>query len=127
MRKVPNRVPARQQGGAPHPRPVVHFRFDGRHLTAPAGMTVAGALLANGERAWRTTRRGDQRRGLFCGIGTCFDCLVDVNGEQAVRACLRPLSEGDDISSSLSLGNAGPPGVSQLTPEGVGMADAGGA
>ena len=113
------------EGWAPHPRPVVEFRFDGRRLTAPAGMTVAGALLAHGERAWRTARRGDQRRGLFCGIGTCFDCLVDVNGEQAVRACLRPLSEGDDISSSLSLGNAGPPGVSQLTPEGVGMAETG--
>ena len=99
------------EGWASHPRPVVHFRFDGRYLTAPAGMTVAGALLANGVRAWRTTRRGGQRRGLFCGIGTCFDCLVDVNGEQAVRACLRPLSEGDDVSSSLSLGNAGPSGV----------------
>ena len=70
---------------APTPRPI-RFRFDERQLTAPAGATVAGALLSNGERAWRTTRRGDQRRGLFCGIGTCFDCLVDVNGEKAVRA-----------------------------------------
>ena len=84
--------------------PLVHFRFDGRELTAPRGSTVAGALLSNGERAWRTTRTGAQRRGLFCGIGTCFDCLVDVNGDKAVRACLALLQEGDEVSSSASVG-----------------------
>lgn len=84
--------------------PLVHFRFDGRELTAPRGSTVAGALLSNGERAWRTTRTGAQRRGLFCGIGTCFDCLVDLNGDKAVRACLALLQEGDEVSSSASVG-----------------------
>ncbi len=63
-----------------------------------------GSSVANGERAWRTTRGGDQRRGLFCGIGTCFDCLVDVNGEKAVRACLRTVRDGDVINSSNSVG-----------------------
>jgi D-hydroxyproline dehydrogenase subunit alpha len=87
---------------------LVRFRFDGRELTAPRGTTVAGALLANGEQAWRTTRAGSQRRGLFCGIGTCFDCLVDVNGEKAVRACLRPLHDGDEVSSSRSVGGPRP-------------------
>ena len=84
--------------------PLLHFRFDGRALTAPRGSTVAGALLSNGERAWRTTRTGGQRRGLFCGIGTCFDCLVDLNGDKAVRACLALLEEGDEVSSSASVG-----------------------
>jgi D-hydroxyproline dehydrogenase subunit alpha len=86
---------------------LVRFRFDGRDLTAPAGSTVAGALLSNGERAWRITRRGDQRRGLFCGIGTCFDCLVDVNGDRAVRACLRALEDGDEVGPSYSVGSGG--------------------
>ncbi len=83
------------------------FRFDGRDLTAPAATTIAGALLSNGERTWRTTRSGDQRRGLFCGIGTCFDCLVDVNAEKAVRACVRELREGDELRSSFSRGAGG--------------------
>ena len=87
--------------------PLVRFRFDGRELAAPRGSTVAGALLSNGERAWRTTRTGGQPRGLFCGIGTCFDCLVDVNGDKAVRACTAILQEGDEIHRSASVGMGG--------------------
>lgn len=87
--------------------PLLHFGFDGRELTAPRGSTVAGALLSNGVRAWRTTRTGGQGRGLFCGIGTCFDCLVDLNGEKAVRACLALLQEGDEVHSSASVGIGG--------------------
>ena len=90
--------------------PLLRFRFDGHELMAPRGSTVAGALLSNGERAWRTTRTGGQRRGLFCGIGTCFDCLVDLNGDKAVRACVALLQEGDEVYSSDSVGIGGLPG-----------------
>ena len=90
------------------PRPsLLRFRFDGRELMAPQGSTIAGALLSNGERAWRTTRTGGQRRGLFCGIGTCFDCLIDLNSDKAVRACLALLHEGDEVCSSTSVGIGG--------------------
>ena len=99
----------------------LRFRFDGRELTAPRGSTIAGALLSNGQRAWRTTRTGDQRRGLFCGIGTCFDCLVDLNGDKAVRACLALLQEGDEVSSSDSVG----PGELSASPTNGGPAPGG--
>ena len=113
--------PGQQTGG----RQSVHFRFDGRDMTAPPGTTVAGALLANGERGWRTTRRGGQHRGLFCGIGTCFDCLVDVNGEKAVRACLRALADGDELGTSCSLGAIGETGTGDAgtRPARTGVAD----
>jgi glycine/D-amino acid oxidase-like deaminating enzyme len=94
----------RSPSGAPPRPPLVHFRFDGRQLAAPRGSTIAGALLSNGERAWRTTRTGGQRRGLFCGIGTCFDCLVDLNGDNAVRACVALLKDGDEVRTSASVG-----------------------
>ncbi len=85
----------------------LHFSFDGRPLIAPAGSTVAGALVRNGVSSWRRTRVKGHARGVFCGIGTCFDCLIDVNGERAVRACLRALCEGDRLETSSSTG-AGP-------------------
>lgn len=66
---------------------------DGVPLTAFAGETVAGALLASGRRAWRRTQHGHSR-GIFCGIGVCFDCLVTVNGVPNVRACLTPVEKG---------------------------------
>jgi predicted molibdopterin-dependent oxidoreductase YjgC len=80
------------------------FRFGGRAMTAPAGSTIAAALLGNGIASWRTTRRRGEPRGLFCGIGYCFDCLVDVNGRPAVRACQEALRDGDDVRPSRSLG-----------------------
>ena len=66
---------------------------DGVPLPAYMGETIAGALLAAGRRAWRRTSHG-QPRGVFCGIGLCFDCLVTVNGTPNVRACLTPVAAG---------------------------------
>jgi predicted molibdopterin-dependent oxidoreductase YjgC len=82
----------------------VSFTFDGRPLTAEPGQTVGAALLAAGLRSWRVTRSGGHPRGLFCGIGACFDCLVDVNADRAVRACLVPVREGDTVRTSASVG-----------------------
>ena len=66
---------------------------DGVRLSAYMGETIAGALLAAGRRAWRHSPHG-QPRGLFCGIGLCFDCLVTVNGTPNVCACVTPVAAG---------------------------------
>lgn len=84
----------------------LRFSFDGRALEAPAGSTLAGALLRNGIVSWRRTRVAGAARGVFCGIGTCFDCLIDVNGERARRACVRVLCDGDRLSTCASLGSS---------------------
>ncbi|HEY2277558.1 MAG TPA: (2Fe-2S)-binding protein [Streptosporangiaceae bacterium] len=83
---------------------LVSFTFDGTPMTAEVGQTVGAALLAAGIRSWRVTRSGGRPRGLFCGIGACFDCLVDLNGDRAVRACLVPVHEGDQVRTSASVG-----------------------
>jgi predicted molibdopterin-dependent oxidoreductase YjgC len=75
----------------------VRVRFDGEEIEVQTGQTVAGVLLGRGIRSWRTTRDADRPRGLFCGIGVCFDCLVRVNGVPDVRACQRVVADGDDI------------------------------
>jgi len=84
----------------------VSFTFDGAPMAAQRGQTVAAALLAGGVSSWRVTRSGGRPRGLFCGIGACFDCLVDVNDDRCVRACLIPLHDGDRVRTSVSLGPA---------------------
>jgi predicted molibdopterin-dependent oxidoreductase YjgC len=84
----------------------VRFSFDGVPMDAPRGMTIGGALLANGVRSWRLTRSGGRPRGMFCAIGVCFDCLVDVGDSRAVRACLVPVEDGDTIRTSASPGTA---------------------
>ncbi len=71
----------------------VKATFEGEPIEAPAGASIAAALIASDRIAWRDTRDG-AKRGLFCGIGVCFDCLVDVDGESGQRACMIPLQEG---------------------------------
>ena len=76
---------------------------DGVPVTARAGQTVAGALITAGWRAWRRSRHG-QARGVFCGIGLCFECLVTVDGQPKVRACLTRVHEGMRVETDAAGG-----------------------
>lgn len=76
----------------------LRFTVDGEEVEGIAGQSIAGVLLAAGRQAWRTGRSGG-RRGVFCGIGVCFDCVVTVNGEPDVRACRRRAQDGDVVST----------------------------
>ncbi|MEU6769907.1 (2Fe-2S)-binding protein [Streptomyces sp. NPDC046759] len=78
--------------------------FDGRPLAVLPGQTVAAALWAAGVTSWRSTRGAHQPRGVFCGIGVCFDCLVTVNGRVSQRACLVPVHPGDVIRTQEGTG-----------------------
>jgi predicted molibdopterin-dependent oxidoreductase YjgC len=83
--------------------PTITFSVDGVSLTAYEGDTVAGALYAAGRRAWRRSRYGDER-GLLCGIGYCFDCLVSVDGKPEQRACQVQVKEGMVVRTNLDQG-----------------------
>lgn len=74
-----------------------HLVVDGQPVAFTHGQTIAAALLAAGRTSWRTTRAG-RPRGIFCGIGVCFDCLVTANGRR-VRACLEPARAGDVVTT----------------------------
>jgi hypothetical protein len=67
--------------------------LDGRTVIAYEGDTVAAVLLAEGDVATRTTV-GGAPRGLFCGMGVCFDCLVVVDGIPNMRACVTGCATG---------------------------------
>jgi predicted molibdopterin-dependent oxidoreductase YjgC len=75
----------------------VSFTFDGEPMRAQDGQTIAAALMADGIVWWRTTRFGERSRGVLCGIGACYDCLLTLNGEPNVRACVTRVEPGDDV------------------------------
>lgn len=81
------------------------FFFAGQPIEAGTGQTVGAALIAAGHRSWRTTRFGGQPRGIFCGIGVCFDCVVTVNGTANVRACLAEARDGDEVTPQEGAGH----------------------
>ncbi|MFE1884251.1 (2Fe-2S)-binding protein [Streptomyces diastatochromogenes] len=78
--------------------------FDGRPVEALPGQTVAAALWAAGVTSWRSTRGAGRPRGVFCGIGLCFDCLVTDNDRANQRACLAPVRPGDVIRTQEGTG-----------------------
>lgn len=97
---------ARPSGGTEAPGRVT-ATFEGEPLSCARGASVAAALIATGTRAWRETRDGASR-GLFCGIGVCFDCLVEIDGESGQRACMIPLAEGMDVRRASGPGAVAP-------------------
>jgi predicted molibdopterin-dependent oxidoreductase YjgC len=78
----------------------ITFSVDGELLPAFPGDTIAGALYAIGRRAWHRSRYGDER-GVLCGIGYCYDCLVTVDGKPDLRACQTLVKEGMVVTTDL--------------------------
>jgi predicted molibdopterin-dependent oxidoreductase YjgC len=83
----------------------INATFNGRTITAEEGTTVGAALVANGITSWRSTRKNERPRGLFCGIGVCFDCLVEVDGQRNERACMVRLQDGMCIKGAAPAGS----------------------
>jgi len=77
----------------------VSFTVDGQPYSAFEGDTIAAALYAAGVRAWRRSRAGDAR-GVLCGIGYCFDCLVTVDGMPDLRACQTVVKPGMVVTTN---------------------------
>jgi predicted molibdopterin-dependent oxidoreductase YjgC len=62
--------------------------IDGQPYRALQGQTVAAVLAANGIRTYRHTEKSGAGRGLYCGMGICYECLVTINGTANQRACV---------------------------------------
>jgi predicted molibdopterin-dependent oxidoreductase YjgC len=92
------RMPVDRDPVGPGPDNPMTIWVDGEAVTGTAGQTIAGVLLGAGRPQWRTTGASGAPRGVFCGIGVCFDCLVEVNGLRDVRACLRRAQDGDVVT-----------------------------
>jgi hypothetical protein len=80
------------------------IELDGEPIDVRPGQSVAAALIAAGHRSWRRTRVAGEPRGVFCGIGVCFDCLATINGRPNRRACLVEARPGDVVTTQEGAG-----------------------
>ncbi|MET9560035.1 (2Fe-2S)-binding protein [Streptomyces tauricus] len=87
------------------PEPSFTVTFDDRELAVLPGQTIAAVLWSAGVVSWRTARGSGEPRGVFCGIGVCFDCLLTVNGRPNQRACLVRAEPGDVIRTQEGTGH----------------------
>jgi len=67
---------------------IITVYVNGRPFEVPAGTTAAVAVLLAGEFC-RTSVSGEPRTPL-CGMGTCFECRVEIDGEPQRRSCQVP-------------------------------------
>jgi D-hydroxyproline dehydrogenase subunit gamma len=76
-----------------HKNLTVHV--NGKAVAVREGSTAAVAVLLSAG-ACRTSVSG-QPRAPLCGMGTCFECRVKINGEPYHRACQVACEPGMEI------------------------------
>lgn len=77
----------------------VTIHADGRTVRVPAGVSVAAALLDLCIPSFRRSPSGEAR-GPVCGMGTCFECRVTIDGVAHRRSCLVQVADGMRITTS---------------------------
>jgi predicted molibdopterin-dependent oxidoreductase YjgC len=86
----------------------VEIVVDGAPVRAYEGESVAVALMAAGRRTLRTTARLGAPRGLYCGIGVCFECVMVIDGRPDARTCQIPVRDGMQVHTQTGEGQWAP-------------------
>ena len=74
------------------------INFNGVPFIGYEGQSIAALLFSNGIRALRYCKSGEER-GVFCGMGVCYECAVSINGIPGKRACIEPAKDGINVKS----------------------------
>jgi sarcosine oxidase subunit alpha len=77
----------------------ITITVDGVPHAVDGDITLAAALLNVGVAAFRRDLSGGAR-GPLCGMGTCFECRITVDGVPNVRSCLELVRDGMSIESA---------------------------
>ncbi len=77
----------------------VTITVDGVPRRVAADATLAAALLGLGVTAFRRDQGGAPRAPV-CGMGSCHECRVMVDGVSEVRSCLVGVREGMTVETA---------------------------
>ena len=75
---------------------MITLSVDKEIVTVEDGTTVAAAILNSGRTSSRRSVKGEIR-GPLCGMGTCFECRVTIDGEQHQRSCNVIVRDGMEV------------------------------
>ena len=70
---------------------------DGEVLSVPPGDSVAAALLGVGTLRFRQSAKSGTPRSPHCMMGSCFECLVEIDGMPGRQACMTTVVQGMTI------------------------------
>jgi len=87
--------------------------LEDRPIPALEGEPIAASLHAAGLTTLSHSLRFNRPRGLFCAIGKCASCMMEVDGVPNVRTCIVPVQDGMRLryqsDSAISPGNSACP------------------
>lgn len=78
---------------------MVEILVDGKLVEVPVGCSVAYALLHCGISNSRLGRDQIIDSGVFCGMGSCFECSLSIDGVPAQRSCIISVRDGMRIDT----------------------------
>ncbi len=82
----------------------VSIEFEGIALDVPETTTVAAAVLSHGGKTHtRLSPASGEKRGPYCFMGVCHECLVEIDGIPNQQACIIEVKEGMKIRRQLGL------------------------
>lgn len=79
------------------------------------GLSVAAALTSIGCSDFSIDAAG-ARRGLFCGMGVCNECLVTIDGKTSQRSCMTQVQDGMRIDWQAPKPDIAEPALQDLRP-----------
>lgn len=75
--------------------------LDGEPRRLQAGVSVAAALLGDGQLISRISPSSGKACGPHCLMGVCYECLMEIDGVQK-QSCVIEVKEGMKIKRNLS-------------------------
>ena len=72
----------------------VEILVNSKPVRSRRGESLASALLAAGYKIFRFTHQDNSPRGIYCGMGECFECMVQIDQGHRVRACMTKVKRG---------------------------------
>jgi D-hydroxyproline dehydrogenase subunit gamma len=74
----------------------IQLSINGKPVVVAPGTVVAAAIARAGVIRFRRSVSG-HARGPLCGMGTCMECRVTINGQPHSRSCQTVCIEGMEV------------------------------
>ena len=80
---------------------VVTIWFEENPVQAQEGESVAAALLIAGVKYLRYAQVSAKPRMPYCWMGVCYECLLEIDGEQNQQSCFITVKDGMHVRRQL--------------------------
>ena len=78
---------------------ILNIIINGNDVQAFEGELVSTVLQSEGISVFNLKHKTGKPAGIYCGMGVCYECLVNVDGVPNIRACQTFIKDGMVINT----------------------------